>query len=219
MGPPTEVLVAEDEPATLRLIEHTLSRHDYNVTAVADGRQALELIEQGQAPVLAILDWMMPYADGIEVCHRLRSLPDGDRRYILFLTARSERDDKLLAFDAGADDFLTKPFDRQELVARVRVGQRILQLQQHLTQRLLQLERAMAEIKQLKGLVPICSYCKKVRTDEDYWQQVEIYISKNSDLQFSHGICPECYDEIWKPKLQKLNPDSGQLPAGSSKSS
>src|SRR5207237_6416573 len=99
---------------------------------------------------------------------------------------------------AGADDYIVKPFQRDELHARVRVGERLLELQATLADRVKELEAALARVKLLHGLLPICSYCKKVRDDQNYWQQVESYISAHSGVQFSHGICPGCYESLMK---------------------
>ena len=97
--------------------------------------------------------------------------------------------------EAGADDYLVKPFDAQ-LPARVNVGIRIVRLQQQLTEQIATLRETLANVKQLKGLLPICSYCKRIRKDEDYWQQLEGYISEHWDAQFSHGICPGCFEQV-----------------------
>ena len=105
---------------------------------------------------------------------------------------------------AGADDYITKPFDRDELRARLEVGRRIVELQRSLARRVQQLEEALARVKQLQGLLPICSYCKKIRDDRNYWQQLESYLSDHSEAQFSHGICPDCYEKIVKPDLECL---------------
>lgn len=105
--------------------------------------------------------------------------------------------------DAGADDYIIKPFNREELRARVKVGVRILDLQNNLAGRVSELERAMAGVKQLQGLLPICCYCKKIRDDQNYWQQVEGYISRHSEAQFSHGVCPDCFEKIVKPELAR----------------
>jgi response regulator RpfG family c-di-GMP phosphodiesterase len=106
--------------------------------------------------------------------------------------------------DAGADDYVTKPFDREELRARVSTGQRIVELEERLADRVQELERALKEVKALSGLLPICAYCKRIREGEDYWQAVENYIEHHSDAHFSHGVCPDCYERIVKPELEKL---------------
>ena len=117
---------------------------------------------------------------------------------------KAECQDVVKGLEAGADDYMIKPFDAEELRARVRVGFRVLDLQEKLTHRVDELEQALGQIKQLQGLLPICSYCKKIRDDGNYWQQVEEYIGSHSEVKFSHGICPACYEKEMIPQLAAL---------------
>lgn len=190
------VLVAEDDAVTRTLLERTLNTWGFQVTAVADGDQAWRLIEGENPPMLLILDWMMPGTDGQELCRRLRRVYPDRPTYAILLTAKEGRDDLIEGLRAGANDYIAKPFDYSELRARVEVGTRVIRLQKTLTDRVKELQEALSRVKQLHGLLPICAYCKKVRDDKNYWQQVEAYISKHSDVQFSHGICPDCYQKI-----------------------
>jgi len=106
--------------------------------------------------------------------------------------------------DAGANDYVTKPFRRRELAARIGVGERVVELQHQLAQRVVELEDALSNVKALEGLLPICFYCKKIRDDGNYWKQVEGYIEDHANVSFSHGICPDSYTTIVEPQLAEL---------------
>jgi two-component system cell cycle response regulator len=124
-----KVLIAEDDPISRRLLEAFLTRWGYEVAVATSGTEALQALEKKDAPRLAVLDWMMPGLEGVQVCQRIRERKDRPYVYILLLSARAQKDDLLHGLESGADDYLTKPFDAQELRARLHVGQRILQLQ------------------------------------------------------------------------------------------
>ena len=191
-----EVLIAEDDRVTGEILARTLQRWSYETIVVCDGAQAWEHLRTATAPTLAILDWMMPGMDGPDVCRCVRAELPLANMYLLLVTAREGRGDVIAGLDAGADDYIIKPFDPDELRARVAVGVRVLGLQQKLAERVVELQAALSNVKQLHGLLPICSYCKRIRGDDQYWQQVEGYIAEHSDAQFSHGICPACYATI-----------------------
>jgi phosphoserine phosphatase RsbU/P len=199
-----KILIAEDDMISRRLLEATLTRWGYEVIATCDGGAAWELLQSGDPPPLAILDWMMPGLNGLQICRKIRRIPTSTPPYLILLTAKGRREDIVTGLQAGANDYVTKPFDREELRARVQVGVRIVELQHSLADRVKALEEALARVKQLQGLLPICSYCKKIRDDQNYWQQVENYISMHSEAQFSHSICPDCYESLVKPELDQL---------------
>jgi phosphoserine phosphatase RsbU/P len=191
-----QVLIAEDDRVTGEILARTLQRWNYATTLVGNGAQAWEHLRNANAPTLAILDWMMPELDGPEVCRNVRAELPLANMYLLLVTARESRGDVIAGLESGADDYIIKPFDPDELRARVAVGVRVLALQQKLAERVAELQTALSNVKQLRGLLPICSYCKRIRGDDQYWQQVEGYIAEHSDAQFSHGICPSCYETI-----------------------
>jgi phosphoserine phosphatase RsbU/P len=197
-------LIAEDDMVSRVLLEATLIKWGYEVTVACDGIAAWELLQSDDPPPLAILDWMMPGLDGLQICRKIRDIPTTTPPCLILLTAKGRREDIVTGLQAGADDYVTKPFDREELHARVQVGMRIIELQHSLADRVKALEEALARVKQLQGLLPICSYCKKIRDDQNYWQQVENYISKHSEAQFSHSICPDCYESLVRPELDQL---------------
>jgi DNA-binding response OmpR family regulator len=172
------ILIADDDRMSLMMLKGTLEPWGFEVVVAHDGAAAWDCIVGTDPPALAIIDWMMPALDGIELCRRVRTTALPSPIYLILLTARTSRQDLVAGLEAGADDYLSKPFDPDELRARIHVGQRTLRL--------------IANIKRLTGLLPICSYCKRIRTDTDYWEQVESYITDHTDALFSHGICPVC---------------------------
>jgi sigma-B regulation protein RsbU (phosphoserine phosphatase) len=198
------VLIAEDDMVSCRVLEATLIKWGHEVVVAGDGDAALAVLEGANAPPLAILDWMMPGVDGIELCRRVRGIPTATPPYLILLTAKSGKENVVTGLDAGANDYLTKPFDRAELRARVQVGVRVLELQGTLAARARELEAALSQVKHLQGLLPICSYCKKIRDEQNYWHRVESYISEHAEVEFSHGICPACYAEVVQPQLDQM---------------
>ena len=191
-------LVADDDRVAAEILMRTLKRWDFAVTAVSDGAAAWAYLQNVTEPTLAILDWMMPHLDGPEICRRVRRELPLANMYLMLLTSLESRSDVVAGLDAGADDYVVKPFDPEELRARVQVGVRVITLQERLAERVAELQAALSNVKQLQGLLPICSYCKRIRGDDQYWTQVESYIAQRSDAQFSHGICPACFAVLEK---------------------
>jgi len=208
------ILIADDDIISRRVLEVTLRKWGYDLVVTCDGRQAWEALQGADAPPLAILDWMMPEMDGVEVSRKVRGLAAPAPTYIILLTSKGRRGDIVRALLAGANDYVTKPFDADELRARLHVGARVVDLQQALAARVRDLEQALANVTQLQGLLPICAYCKKIRDDKNYWQQVETYVARHSGARFSHGICPGCWEGVVRPELAELAQAPGRSPAG-----
>jgi DNA-binding response OmpR family regulator len=198
------VLIADDEATSRHLIQATLGGWGFEVLVAVDGCEALRVLQESRGPEIAMLDWMMPGIDGLDVCRQMRATMPNAATYIILVTARGGLENVVRGLEAGADDYITKPFDPRELRARLHVGVRIVQLQKALTERFLELEDALKRLKQLQGLLPICSYCKKIRNDRNYWEQVDAYITSHSEAQFSHGVCPDCFEIHLKPQLERL---------------
>jgi CheY-like chemotaxis protein len=193
------VLIADDDRIAAAVLSRTLQQWNHDVAVVADGAEAWSHLQAAQSkgtPTLVILDWMMPHLDGVEVCRRVRRELPLANLYLMLLTSLESRSDVVAGLDAGADDYLVKPCDPGELRARVNVGVRVLTLQERLADHVGELREALASVKHLHGLLPICTYCKRIRGDDQYWTQVESYVSARSDAQFSHAICPPCAQKL-----------------------
>jgi CheY-like chemotaxis protein len=201
----TRILIAEDDLVSRTVLERTLKTWGHEVVVTCDGESAWQVLQRDDAPRLALLDWMMPRISGTEVCHRVRALPRKESTYLILLTAKHQKEDVVTGLESGANDYVVKPFDRRELHSRIGVGERMVALQHELAERIKELEQALAQVQQLQGLLPICCYCKKIRDDGNYWQKVETYLESKADVQFSHGICPDCY-EIVAAQLQAEMP-------------
>lgn len=203
------ILVADDDSLLRRLLQITLPAWGYEAVMATDGHEAWQILQSEDAPRLAILDWMMPGMDGSELCCRVRQSPHLAALYLILLTSKSGQENIVAGLQAGADDYLVKPFDAKELRARLQVGVRVVQLQSELANRIKELEAALAQVKQLESFLPICSYCKKIRNDENYWQQLESYVEKHFGAAFSHSICPDCYQKHVAPELAELRRKRG----------
>ena len=175
------ILIAEDDPVSVKILQFTLEHYGHEVVTTASGTEAWESFDRDPVRVI-VSDWMMPGIDGLELCQKVRERPRTDYTYFILLTAiNTGRENLRKAMGAGIDDFLAKPLDREAILMRLRVAERILEF--------------TTQIRQLKELIPICMYCKRVRDDSNYWDQVESYIHTHTGSNFSHGICPECFDK------------------------
>ena len=197
-----QILIAEDDAISNRMLAVTLTKWGHEVVSTTNGAEALQMLHMTDVSV-AILDWMMPEMDGVDVCRKAREQLGTRPLYFILLTAKGRKEDIVTGLQAGADDYVAKPFDRDELQARLNVGIRIIELQSQLAARVNELEEALKRVNELQGLLPICCYCKKIRDDQNYWRQVESYISDHSAVKFSHSICPGCYETVVQPSLER----------------
>jgi DNA-binding response OmpR family regulator len=193
-----QILIADDEPVSQALARAALAGSRCEIACVPDGAAAWDAIRNRTAPMLVILDRSMPCIDGLELCGLVQREATYPPVYIVMVTAAGDPGDVAAGLEAGADDYVAKPFDVAELRARANVGLRMLALQENLARRVSELETALASVKVLTGLLPMCAYCKKIRVDDTYWQKLENYLAERSEAQFSHGICPDCYPDILK---------------------
>jgi sigma-B regulation protein RsbU (phosphoserine phosphatase) len=196
------ILIADDDDVSRLELEALLTRHGHQVDAVADGTAAWDILKGDDPPRLAILDWLMDELDGVEVCRRVRERSELRGVHLILLTSRGDREHIIAGLQAGANDYVTKPFDRDELLARIRVGEQMVGLHFELAARVHELEDALTKVNQLQGMLPICSYCKSIRDDKNYWHKVEAYVRNHSQAEFSHGICPACWESKVRPELE-----------------
>ena len=200
-----KILIAEDDFTSRAVLAGVLQKEGHEVTCALTGLEAWEALRRPDAPALAILDWMMPELDGLEVVRRVRDQQSTTRPpYLIMLTTRDRKEDVVTGLAAGADDYLAKPFDPGELLARVEVGRRMVLMQTMLAARLEALRTALDQIETLRGILPICAHCKNVRDNEGGWHEIEDYISRCSEAQFSHSICPACLVK----RYPEITPDS-----------
>lgn len=193
---PAQVLVVEDAPINVEIVLNLLGQDPQLLLRVArTGHEALAAV-QAELPDLILLDIGLPDLDGYGVCQQLKADEKSAKIPIIFLTSRDEPEDVVQGFEAGGVDYITKPFEALELKARVAC---------HLAQKrwadaeralIAELEAALAEVKALSGLIPICAWCKQVRDDQGFWQQVESYVADHSQAKFSHGVCPSCLPKL-----------------------
>ena len=184
-----KILIADDSSLCRAILGTALKTLGHEVVPATDGEEAWERLRQEHFP-LVISDWLMPGVDGLELCRLVRGRDTGKYQYFMLLTSQDDRASYLQAMEAGVDDFLAKPVDEEQLRARIGVAERILGLQ--------------SEVKALAGLLPICMYCKKIRNDQNYWTQVETYVSDHSGARFSHSICPDCRVKHIEPELERI---------------
>ena len=194
-----KVLAFEDDPVAQLVLESALKSLGHEVVLAADGEGAWAALED-RALRVVVCDWLLPRLNGLALCRRIRNKREDYVSFILL--TQVEATDKNLeeAFAAGVDEFLTKPVDVRELKLRLHVAARILAF--------------TSELRRLESFLPICTYCKKVRDDHKYWQEIETYVSARAGTRFSHGICPECYERVMVPQMKKLGLDNPPLPPG-----
>ena len=187
-------LIADDDPVAAMAVSRSMSNWGFETAVVHDGLAAWEHLTSSDPASLAIVDWEMPGLEGPELCRRVRSDTQRAHLYVILLTARNSSTDLVAGLEAGADDYLIKPVDLNELKARVQVGVRVASLQARLAEEVSELQATLDNVRRLRGLLPICAYCKRIRDDRNYWQRVEVYVSEHTDATFTHGICPSCLE-------------------------
>lgn len=186
------ILVAEDDVVLRRHVSICLTAWGHEAIECCDGAEAWTVLTEPDPPRIAILDWNMPKKDGIVLCHDIRHRSDLSSLYVILITANRDRRDMIAGLESGADDYITKPVDWDELRVRLRNASRVVALQEQLALRVSELQSALTNVKTLRGMVPLCAHCRRIRDDDDYWKRLEEYVSEHSHARFSESICPEC---------------------------
>lgn len=181
------ILIAEDDAVARATLDAVLKGFGYDVTAAEQGAEAWADLQLGHFPIV-ISDWEMPELSGPDLCRRIRTRNEARYTYFILVTATGGKQRYLEGMDAGADDFITKPVDMEELRARLKGAERMLGLRHH--------------VQQLEGLLPICAYCKRIRDANENWESIEQYVEARSEAQFSHGYCPDCYAKHVRPQIE-----------------
>jgi sigma-B regulation protein RsbU (phosphoserine phosphatase) len=182
------ILAIDDDPVAQLVLEAALKALGHDVTMAADGIEAWERLQTPEVRVV-VSDWQMPRLDGLELCRRVRGRVGRNYVYFILVTQHSATDENhQAALEAGVDDFLTKPINLRELRLRLHVAERILDYTK--------------QVRELESILPICGYCKKIRDDQDYWQQIEGYLHARTGTVFSHGCCPDCFQSQMVPMLR-----------------
>jgi DNA-binding response OmpR family regulator len=190
------ILLVDDEEMVLQYLSKRLKKHHYDVVTCLSGEKALEKVKALDFDMV-ILDVILPGIDGYEVCRRLKSDKKTSGIMVLILSVRKTLEERLKGYEVEADDYITKPYDPEELLAKIQI---LLRLKTALDERdrfIYKLQEALSKVKTLSGLLPICSSCKKIRDDKGYWNQIEDYIREHSPADFSHSVCPVCAKRLY----------------------
>ncbi len=195
-----KILAVEDDEMSLSILRRSLERLGHEVIAARDGEEAWTAW-LNEKPRVAVCDWQMPRLDGLKLCRRFRAQQGQDYVYFILITGTgATAHNRRVAAEAGVDDFLTKPVDVSALWMRLRVAERIL--------------KYTHQVHRLEEMMPMCSYCKKIRDDRNYWQQIESYINERTGTEISHSVCPDCYQRVVLPELARLKKDALKATAG-----
>lgn len=192
----TSVLLVDDQPGNLKVLLDLLKENRIHVYIADSGERALSTLENIE-PDLILLDIMMPGLNGFETCKRIKKNDQWAAIPIIFMTALDDVEDKLTGFSVGGVDYITKPFQRVEVLARINTHITLRKKEQEQEKLIIKLKDSLAQVKTLRGLLPICAKCKKVRDDDGYWKKLEVYIHQHTDADVSHALCPNCLDELY----------------------
>jgi len=200
------ILYVEDEEVTRSAVARMLKRRVLTVYEAENGQEGLDLYRQYR-PDVVISDIRMPVLDGMEMSKEIKALDKNSK--IILTTAHSDASILINSIEVGIDKYIMKPLDMASLFSSVEKCAENIMLEKKIQQQnkekdelIARLQDALANVKKLSGLLPICSSCKKIRNDNGYWKQIEGYIAEHSEAVFTHGLCPDCLKKLY-PKLRQ----------------
>jgi DNA-binding response OmpR family regulator len=197
MNETISILVVDDDPDILNASARVLRLAGFTIYEAETGSVCLDIVRE-KNPDLVLLDVILPDMSGYEVCRQIKEAEEMRRTYVILLSGKmTTSDNQSEGLEIGADGYLTRPISNRELRAHVQVFIRIIRAERERDLVIEKLEQALATIKTLSGMLPICSNCKKIRDDKGYWEEVELYVGKHSTAEFTHGICPECIKTLY----------------------
>ncbi len=193
-----EILAVEDDVFSKKMLRAIIEKIGYDVVVADDGAEALKILRGGFIKI-AVMDWNLPGISGIEACRELRSMDFKIPPYIIIATAANlSKENVIESLRAGANDYLEKPYNVEEMRATLKTAEKMITLQLDLEDRVRELEKALDEIKHLRGILPICMKCGKIRTDRESWEKIDEYLGRHTDVKFSHGLCPDCLEKNYE---------------------
>jgi PleD family two-component response regulator len=199
-----KVLIVDDDPDVLSGTSRILRTAGFQVQTASTGAQCLASAKENR-PDIILLDVILPDVEGLKLCRQIKEDHFFKGVYVILIsgmrTASAEQADGL---DVGADGYITRPVSNRELISRINAMVRILTAERERDKLIIELEAALARIKTLSGFLPICSYCKKIRDDRGYWNQIEAYIRDHSEAEFTHGICPDCMNKLHPGLISRI---------------
>lgn len=194
------ILNVDDDDACRYAIGKTLQHSGFQVKEASTGEEALRVAQE--EPDLILLDVNLPDMSGFEVCNTLKSDPKTSSIPVLHLSATHKDDQsKIAGLGSGADGFLTHPIEPEVLIAYIKALLRARSSEKEKEKLIRELQEALAKVKLLSGMLPICASCKQIRDDKGYWTQIETYIRDHSEAEFSHGLCPDCMNELYPNEI------------------
>jgi DNA-binding response OmpR family regulator len=187
-----EILIAENDKTIQITLKSLCKSWNYNVIITDNGNDAWGILQELNTPHIAIIDRIIPGMNGIDICKEIRNMKTNVPKYIILFSTLNSKKHIIEGFEAGADDYIARPFLSDELRLRIKAGERIVKLQTSLTDNINRLEDALTHIKTLQGILPVCCICHRIRNDQESWQRIEKYLGEHTNIQLSHTFCPDC---------------------------